>query len=58
MAATRRERIDAQMKHLEQVQKEHPQVDLKEMASGMERNINFEFDVKVCTSSSMLPCFV
>ncbi|QPG98775.1 hypothetical protein C2857_000034 [Epichloe festucae Fl1] len=44
--ATRQERKEAQRKHLEQLQKEHPKVDWKDMAAGMQRNIDFEFDVK------------
>lgn len=45
--ATRQERKEAQRKHLEQLQKEYPKVDLKDMAARMQRNIDFEFDVKV-----------
>ncbi|CAM1500932.1 Fc.00g100940.m01.CDS01 [Cosmosporella sp. VM-42] len=52
--ATRQDSIDAQAKHLEQVQKEHPEVDFKEMAAGMVQNIHFEFDVKACHSIEVL----
>ncbi|KAG5984637.1 hypothetical protein E4U55_003858 [Claviceps digitariae] len=44
--ATREECITARLKHLEELQKAHPDVDLDDMIVALHRNIDFEFDVK------------
>lgn len=48
--ASRQQRIDTGLDHLGQVQNSYPDTDLSDMSRGMENNINFEFDVKVCTA--------
>lgn len=45
--STREERLAAQAKHLEEVQKQFPETDLSAMKAGMDKNVHFEFDVKV-----------
>ncbi|KAG6008286.1 hypothetical protein E4U21_004748 [Claviceps maximensis] len=43
---TKQERLADRLKHLQELQKTYPDVDIKDMAAAMQQNIDFEFDVK------------
>lgn len=44
---TRQQKLEANAKHMEEVQKRFPGTDMTAMSEGMQRNIHFEYDVKV-----------